>query len=206
MFRVEKALELNRLRNKQTTASLVVAPAIAAKIAKPLVKTAAKVAKKGAKKTARTSFKMKKKAMLERVKKKAIEKGKELTISAPKQEKVEFGQLARMGYWALIALNIIGDLLDFAIIFGIFLAGATEIISFIYDACFLMWINIYFLGVNPKQRKSAGQKVLGKVLLRFAVIENVPIASIFYLRSVFVIKAYRQRVRAAEEGIPPQEI
>jgi hypothetical protein len=187
MYNVHTALELSRARNKAPAATLVASAttAVARKAAVP-------------KKAPTNVGKYEKKYGFDTKSSAELAKQQKISIDAiPQQEKVEFGGMARAGYASLIGLNAIGDVLDLSI----FLFGVGEGISLVYDQC-LLPINIYFLGMNPKNNKAANSKLLKKVLIRFLGIENIPGVSIFYLRTVFAIKVYRQRARAAEQGVP----
>lgn len=174
-FNSSLSLELERSRNKKIAASSAV----------PTISPTQRVSPR----TDLESFAKLKKAQVksERLAQAVIKK----------KEKIEFGTFAKIGYIILIVLNIIGDILDYAILAG----GVTEGISLAYDTV-LFPINLYVLGINPKSAQAAGKKKLKGFLVRFAGIENIPIVSMFYLRTVYVVRAYRERSRAATEGIP----
>jgi len=174
-FNIGPALELNRLRNKVPVATLT-ASATAA-----IPRVAAK--------TKTSTFNTQRSAQLRKVQKENI------AAALPKKEKTEFGSAARFGYGFLIFLNILGDLGDL----GIFFAGVGELVSMAFDGV-LICINIYFLGMNPKQKR-AEKGVLGKLLVRFGFVEFIPIISIFNLRSVYVYKMYKQRIKLHEEAM-----
>ena len=178
------ALELERSRNRKPVTASLVASSATATVNNPPPITPVKD-------TAQRAANLKKAQSLQ-------ERAAAIAKSA-RREKVEFTPAAKAGYILLIILNIIGDLLDF----GLLVAVVGEAATVIYDAI-LLPINIYFLGLNPKANKVAGKKQLGGVLIRFLGVENVPILEMFYLRSVYVVRSYRARVKAAEEGIPKE--
>jgi len=185
MYNVHTALELSRVRNKAPVATLTASATAVARKASVPKRTPTNVGKykKGFKFNTRSSAELTKRQ-------------RPVIDTIPQREKIEFGGMERIGYLSLIGMNTVGDLLDLSI----FLFGIGEGISLVYDQSLLPF-NIYFLGMNPKNNKAANSKLLKKVLVRFLGVENIPGISIFYLRTVFAVRIYRQRARAAKEGV-----
>lgn len=179
-FNIGSALELNRTRYQKPVATLA-ASATSVAAGKYTKKFRSKI------KPLKPSFDARKEGALNQAQ-------NELEILQAKEisEPIEFGPAARVGFQLLILINAIGDILDLAILFG----GVTEILSLVTDVT-LAPINLYFLGLSPKQQK-LDKQALRKVMIRFVGVENIPIVSIFYLRTRYVYKVYQARKRAAE--------
>jgi hypothetical protein len=188
-FRVSSALELHRARNRLPVANLVASTATATmpREAAPVAK--APRVKESAAKTAKRGFDTKASGKLQQTRKSVA------ASAVPKKEKTEFSSSARLGFMALIVLNILADLADFGFLF----AGIGEVVSMVFDVG-VVAINTYFLGMNPKQKR-ADKGILGKILVRYGLVEFIPIISMFNLRSVYVIKIYRQRKKLHEEAM-----
>ncbi len=179
-FKIGSALELNRTRYQKPVATLVKSTAIAA-----IPKAAAT--------TKKSTYNVRSSAQLR------VQQREDIVATLPKKEKIEFSAGERIGYKVLIFLNVLGDLADF----GIFFAGVGELVSLAFDGM-LVCINVYFLGMNPKNKKMGkkmGKSILGKLLIRFGLVEFIPIISWFNLRSWYVYKLYKQRIKLHEEAM-----
>lgn len=184
MFVAESALELNRLRNKQPVATLAAsATATMPRAAAPKAPTnVGKSAKKD-------GFNTQSSAALQKTRKGAA-------TAAPQTEKVEFTESERTTWKALIALNAIGDVAD---IVGI-VPGPGTAISGTFDVI-LFLLNMHYIGMDPKQKKAMKGKGSVMWFLKRVGIEQIPGVEILYLRSFAMYRLYKQRVKAANEGI-----
>ncbi len=178
MFVAQSALELNRLRNKQPVATL----AASATATMPRVVAPRKSASAG-------KFDTQSSAALQKTRKR-------VATATPKAETVEFSQSERTTWKALIALNAVGDAMDIA---GIAIGPGTAV-SATFDVI-LFGLNTYFIGMDPKQKKAMKGKGPVMWFLKRVGVEQIPIFEIFYLRSYAMYKLYKQRVKAANEGI-----
>jgi len=184
MFVAQSALELNRLRNKQPVATLTAsATATMPRAATPKAPTnVGKYAKK-------YGFDTQSSAALQKTRKRAA-------TTTPKAETVEFSQSERSTWRTLIALNAIGDVADVA---GIFVGPGTAV-SLTFDAI-LFLLNMHYIGMNPKQKKAIKGKGSTMWFLKRIGIEQIPIVEILYFRSYGIYRLYKQRIKAANEGI-----
>jgi len=178
MFVAQSALELNRLRNKQPVATLAAsATATMPRAATPKAPT--NVGK----------FDTQSSAALQKTRKRTA-------TAAPQTEKIEFTESERTTWKALIALNAIGDVADVA---GIFVGPGTAV-SATFDVI-LFLLNMHYIGMNPKQKRAMKGKGSVMWFLKRVGVEQIPGIEIFYLRSFSMYRLYKQRIKAANEGI-----
>ena len=78
--------------------------------------------------------------------------------------------------------------------------GPGTAVSATFDVI-LFGLNTYFIGMDPKQKKAMKGKGPVMWFLKRVGVEQIPIFEIFYLRSYAMYKLYKQRVKAANEGI-----
>ena len=178
MFVAQSALELNRLRNKQPVAVLTAS----ATATMPRAVAPRRSASAG-------KFDTQSSAALQKTRKRTA-------TTTPQAETIEFDQSKRTTWKALIALNAVGDAMDIA---GIAVGPGTAV-SATFDVI-LFLLNMYFIGMDPKQKKAMKGKGPIMWFLKRVGVEQIPILEIGYLRSVAMYRLYKQRVKAANEGI-----
>jgi hypothetical protein len=127
----------------------------------------------------------------------ALQKTRKRTATAaPQAEKIEFTESERTTWKTLIALNAIGDVADVA---GIFVGPGTAV-SATFDVI-LFLLNMHYIGMNPKQKRAMKGKGSVMWFLKRVGVEQIPGFEIFYLRSFAMYRLYKQRIKAANEGI-----
>jgi len=178
MFVAQSALELNRLRNKQPVATL--AASATATMPRAVAPRKSASARK---------FDTQSSAALQKTRKRAV-------AAMPQAGIVEFSKSERSTWKMLIALNAIGDVGDIA---GLFVGPGT-VVSVTFDVI-LLALNMHYIGMNPKQKKAMKGKGPTMWVLKRIGIEQIPGLEVLYLRSVAIYRLYKQRIKAANEGI-----
>jgi len=187
VFKIDHALELNRVQNKRPVATL-------AAVAQARKQSSRSVAPKTISESrSNKKFEASRAAAL----RKKIKPQTEIpAIGILAREKIEFTISEKLVLVFLIFISAIGDILDFVILFG----GVTEGISAALDTFIIGPLLLILIGANVNNRKVA-KTTFGKIAIKVFGIENIPIVSMFYLRTLIPIKAYRARTKAAREGI-----
>ncbi len=192
MYKYGTALELNRARGKEPIAKLVAATTPA----EP--KTQMNLAKEDGK-----AFRGDKARKLSKTR---LAEKAATAIHQQRPEKITLTSGQRLGWWVLIGLNAIGDIIDIAnLLINLGLPiGAGTIPTVITDAALLV-INLIFIGANPKQKKLTKGSPWWWVFKRIG-IDQIPYLEAVYFRTWGVIKLYKQRKKAAEEGLKQEEL
>jgi hypothetical protein len=186
MYRYDTDLELNRARGKEPVAKLVAT----ATPAEPRMQT--NLIKGGGK-----GFQGVKARKLSKTR---LAERAAATIRGSRPEKITLTGSQRLGWWTLIGLNVIGDIID---VVGLFFGPGT-VVTVVADVI-LLAINLVFIGSNPKTKKLIKGSPYKWILKRIG-IDQVPFLEVVYFRSWGVIKLYKQRKKAAEEGLKQEEL
>lgn len=187
VFKIGHALELNRVQNKRPVATLAAVAQTKEQSSRPVAPKTISESRSNKR------FEASKAAAL---RKKIKPKAEIPAIGILAREKVEFTISEKLVLVFLIFISAIGDILDFAILFGV----VTEGISTVLDTFLIGPLLLILIGANVNNRKVA-KTTFGKIAIKVFGIENIPIVSMFYIRTLIPIKAYRARTKAAREGI-----
>lgn len=120
--------------------------------------------------------------------------------ASQQREKVEFEGIEKLAWQGTIFLNALGDIVDIA---GFFVGIGTAI-TMAVDA-FLLIVNLAVVGFNSKQKLVTKGNPVWWVLKAMGK-EQIPVFEVVYFRSYRLYKLYKNRIKAAEEGIISEEV